>query len=76
MAASRVGYINMEVRDALTLQPPRCRGSSLLFRLWAFCVLVCLGRCPTVGFTAPHGSLPVLFTSGNWHHWEPAMWAV
>lgn len=34
------------------------------------------GDAPQCGFMAPHGSLPLLFTPWNWHHWQPAAWAV
>lgn len=33
--------------------PLRCRCSSLLFRLWAICVVVWVGRCPTVWVHGP-----------------------
>lgn len=77
MAASGVSYVNMEVTDGRTLHSPGIAALHCCSGCGLFASRVCVwGDAPQCGFMAPRGSLPVLFTPGNWHHWEPAAWTV
>lgn len=76
MAASRVGYVNMEVVDARTLHTSGvaavdCWSQCGLFPSW-----VCVGRCPTDRGHVPAQLASVVVTPRNWHPWERAPWTV